>query len=203
VPFWHRCSVRRREESDVIATREHRQFIGGAWVDAADGATFDNLDPFTGRRPSRRSPPGARTTRVARSMRRRPPSTRCGAEPRPPSASGSSSRPRTCSRVAATRIVEPLARETGCGFGFGMFQMGFVPASSGRRGDAVRADRPGHPSEVPERSRWGLRRPVGVVGSIAPLERRAHPLARTIAAPLALGNSVVLKPSEGRRSRAA
>src|SRR4051812_50078516 len=40
--------IRRREESDVIATREYRQFIGGDWVDAVDGATFENLDPFTG-----------------------------------------------------------------------------------------------------------------------------------------------------------
>src|SRR5215472_11936373 len=28
--------------------REVKQFIGGTWVDAADGATFDDLDPFTG-----------------------------------------------------------------------------------------------------------------------------------------------------------
>ena len=28
--------------------RNCRQFIGGEWVDAADGATFDDIDPYTG-----------------------------------------------------------------------------------------------------------------------------------------------------------
>ena len=28
--------------------REARQFVGGEWVDAANGETFDDLDPFTG-----------------------------------------------------------------------------------------------------------------------------------------------------------
>src|SRR5438477_11609199 len=28
--------------------REAKQFIGGEWVDAAGGAAFDDLDPFTG-----------------------------------------------------------------------------------------------------------------------------------------------------------
>ena len=32
-------------ESEI---RNCRQFIGGEWVDAADGATFDDLDPYTG-----------------------------------------------------------------------------------------------------------------------------------------------------------
>jgi len=34
----------------AVATevREVKQFIGGAWVDAADGATFEDKDPFTG-----------------------------------------------------------------------------------------------------------------------------------------------------------
>ena len=42
----------------------------------------------------------------------------------------------------------------------------------------------------------GLRRPVGVVGAIAPWNAALILSARSIAAPLALGNTVVLKPSE-------
>src|SRR3954470_12848364 len=30
------------------AVREARQHIGGKWVDAAGGGTFDDLDPYTG-----------------------------------------------------------------------------------------------------------------------------------------------------------
>ena len=32
----------------VEAVREAQQFIGGEWVDAAGGETFDVTDPFTG-----------------------------------------------------------------------------------------------------------------------------------------------------------
>jgi acyl-CoA reductase-like NAD-dependent aldehyde dehydrogenase len=42
----------------------------------------------------------------------------------------------------------------------------------------------------------GLRKPVGVVGAIAPGNAAVILSARSIAAPLALGNTVVLKPSE-------
>ena len=42
----------------------------------------------------------------------------------------------------------------------------------------------------------GIRRPVGVVGAIAPWNAALILSARSIAAPLALGNTVVLKPSE-------
>jgi acyl-CoA reductase-like NAD-dependent aldehyde dehydrogenase len=42
----------------------------------------------------------------------------------------------------------------------------------------------------------GIRRPVGVVGAIAPWNAALILSARSIAAPMALGNTVVLKPSE-------
>jgi acyl-CoA reductase-like NAD-dependent aldehyde dehydrogenase len=42
----------------------------------------------------------------------------------------------------------------------------------------------------------GIRQPVGVVGAIAPWNAALILSARSIAAPLALGNTVVLKPSE-------
>ena len=94
-------------------------------------------------------------------------------------------------------IVELLARETGCGFGFGMFQMGFVPGLF-RQAAATPYAPIGQviPSDVPGTFAMGLRRPVGVVGAIAPWNAALILSARSIAAPLALGNSVVLKPSE-------
>src|SRR5438045_7568939 len=51
------------------------------------------------------------------------------------------------------------------------------------------------PSDVGAFS-MGLRRPVGVVGAIAPWNAALILSARSISAPLALGNTVVLKPSE-------
>jgi acyl-CoA reductase-like NAD-dependent aldehyde dehydrogenase len=89
-----------------------------------------------------------------------------------------------------------LARETGCTFGFGMFQMHFVPGLF-RQAAALAYAPLGEvlPSDTGAFA-MGVRRPVGVVGAIAPWNAALILSARAIAAPLALGNTVVLKPSE-------
>ncbi len=93
-------------------------------------------------------------------------------------------------------IVSLLARETGCTFGFAMFQTHFVPGLL-RQAAALAYAPLGEviPSDTGAFS-MGLRRPVGVVGAIAPWNAALILSARSIAAPLALGNTVVLKPSE-------
>src|SRR5918992_3156084 len=78
-----------------------------------------------------------------------------------------------------------------------MFQMGFVPGLF--RQTAGLAYSPlGEilPSDLPGAFAMGLRRPVGVVAAIAPWNAALILSARSIAAALALGNAVVLKPSE-------
>jgi acyl-CoA reductase-like NAD-dependent aldehyde dehydrogenase len=89
-----------------------------------------------------------------------------------------------------------LARETGCTFGFGMFQMHFVPGLF-RQAAALAYAPLGEviPSDTGAFA-MGIRRPVGVVGAIAPWNAALILSARAISAPLALGNTVVLKPSE-------
>jgi acyl-CoA reductase-like NAD-dependent aldehyde dehydrogenase len=37
-----------QQEQTRAGAAQGRQFIGGEWVDAADGRTFESLDPFTG-----------------------------------------------------------------------------------------------------------------------------------------------------------
>ena len=39
---------REQDEVKVIESVEKRLFIGGEWVDAADGGTFEVIDPATG-----------------------------------------------------------------------------------------------------------------------------------------------------------
>jgi acyl-CoA reductase-like NAD-dependent aldehyde dehydrogenase len=94
-------------------------------------------------------------------------------------------------------VVGLLARETGCTFGFGMFQIHFVPGLFRQAAGAAYAPI-GQliPSDTPGRMAMGVRRPVGVVGAIAPWNAALILSARSIAAPLVLGNTVVLKPSE-------
>jgi acyl-CoA reductase-like NAD-dependent aldehyde dehydrogenase len=174
--------------------RECRQFIGGEWVDAADGATFEDLDPYTG-------DVVARVPAGKREDARRAVEAAAGAFP-----AWSQTPPAERQRVflQAADILEGrrddvvswLARETGCTFGFGMFQMTFVPGLF-RQAAALPYSPMGEiiPSDTGAFA-MGVRRPVGVVGAIAPWNAALILSARAMAAPLALGNTVVLKPSE-------
>ena len=173
--------------------RELAHFIGGEWV--SPGGTFEDSDPFTGE-----------TVALA------PAGTR--AEAAQAVAAAVAAAPGWAETVPAERqriflaaadilegrrddVVSWLARETGCTFGFGMFQMGFVPGLF-RQAAALAYAPLGTviPSDHPGTVAMGIRRPVGVVGAIAPWNAALILSARSIAAPLALGNTVVLKPSE-------
>ena len=179
----------------VEESARHRQFIGGQWVDSSDGATFDDLDPFT----------GELFAVVAAGSR---------ADARNAIESATAARDGWASTIPAERqkiflaaadilahrsdeVVALLARETGCSFGFGMFQMGFVEGLL-RQAAGLAYSPIGEvlPSDLPGAFAMGLRRPVGVVGAISPWNAALILSARSIAVPLVLGNTVVAKPSE-------
>jgi acyl-CoA reductase-like NAD-dependent aldehyde dehydrogenase len=173
----------------------YRQFIAGDWVDAADGATFDDLNPYTGE-------VVATVAAGGREDAGRAVEAAAAAFP-----AWSQSPPAERQRIflAAADILERrgdevvglLARETGCTFGFGMFQMSFVPGLLRQAaGLAYRPIGEVIPSDLPGAFAMGIRRPVGVVGAIAPWNAALILSARSIAAPLVLGNTVVAKPSE-------
>jgi acyl-CoA reductase-like NAD-dependent aldehyde dehydrogenase len=179
----------------VEAIREAQQFVGGEWAGADGGETYDVLDPFNGDTVAR-VPAGARSD-AARAV-----AAAAAAFP-----AWSQSLPAERQRVflkaadvlesRLEEVVSLLARETGATFGFGMFQMHFVPGLF-RQAAALAYAPSGEviPSDHPGTLALGLRRPVGVVGAIAPWNAALILSARSIAAPLALGNTVVLKPSE-------
>ena len=168
--------------------------IGGEWTAAEGGRTFEDADPFTGdvvanvpagtREDARRAIAAAADALPAWSQT-------------PPEA-------RQAIFLKAADLLEArgedvgswLTRETGCTFGFAMFQLHFVPGLF-RQAAALPYMPMGEviPSDTGAFA-MGLRRPVGVVGSIAPWNAALILSARSIAAPLALGNTVVLKPSD-------
>ena len=179
----------------TTTTSEHLQFIGGEWTAAEGGRTFEDRDPFTGdvvahvaagtRADAKRAVEAAQAAFPAWAQ------------------SVPAERQRIFLKAADVlegrmqEIVSLLARETGCSFGFGMFQMSFVPGLL-RQAAAVAYAPLGQilPSDHPGTLAMGMRKPVGVVGAIAPWNAALILSARSIAAPLALGNTVVLKPSE-------
>jgi acyl-CoA reductase-like NAD-dependent aldehyde dehydrogenase len=181
--------------SVLSSTREHRQFIGGNWVRAADGATFEDRDPYTGEVVATVAAGAKEDARAA---------IQAAAAAFPSwSATPPAERQRVFLKAADVlerrmdEVVSLLARETGCSFGFGMFQMVFVPGLL-RQAAGIAYAPMGQviPSDSPGRLAMGVRRPVGVVGAIAPWNAALILSARSIAAPLVLGNTVVLKPSE-------
>ncbi|WP_214105375.1 aldehyde dehydrogenase family protein [Acrocarpospora catenulata] len=94
-------------------------------------------------------------------------------------------------------ILDALAVETGCGRHFGSVQVDF--ALKLLRQAATLAYRPAGellPSDVEGTQAMAVRRPVGVVGAIAPWNASLALGGRAVIGPLALGNTVVLKPSE-------
>jgi acyl-CoA reductase-like NAD-dependent aldehyde dehydrogenase len=174
---------------------EYRHFIAGRWVGASAGETFDDLDPYTGE---------VVATVAAGTREDAARAVQAAADAFP---AWSQAPPAERQRVflAAADILERrtdevvalLARETGCTFGFGMFQMGFVPGLF-RQAAGMAYSPIGQviPSDLPGAFAMGIRRPVGVVGAIAPWNAALILSARSIAAPLVLGNTVVAKPSE-------
>ncbi len=175
--------------------RHHDMHIGGSWVPASTGSTFDDHDPYTGRTlatVAAGTPDDARKAIDAAAA----------AFP-----AWAKSAPSTRQRIfldAATilerrrdEVVALLAQETGCTFGFAMFQMGFVPGLF-RQAAGLAYTPVGQviPSDNPGTFAMGIRRPVGVVAAIAPWNAALILSARSIASPLVAGNTVVLKPSQ-------
>ena len=174
--------------------RECRQFIGGEWVDAAGGGSFDDLDPYTGKAVARVAAGGREDARNAVAAAS---GAFAGWMQTPPA-----ERQRVFLAAADTLesrsedVAKWLIEETGSAFGFAMFQLHFVGGLL-RQVAALPYAPTGEviPSDLGQFA-MGLRRPVGVVGAIAPWNAALILSARSIAAPLALGNTVVLKPSE-------
>jgi acyl-CoA reductase-like NAD-dependent aldehyde dehydrogenase len=169
----------------------------GHWIageSTGPGETFDDLDPFTG-------DVVARVAAGGREHAREAVDAAAGAFPAwsqaPPAARQAVFlKAADLLEARGDEVVSWLARETGSTFGFGMFQLHFV-AGLFRQAAALAYAPIGQiiPSDVGAFS-MGLRRPVGVVGAIAPWNAALILSARSIASPLALGNTVVLKPSE-------
>jgi acyl-CoA reductase-like NAD-dependent aldehyde dehydrogenase len=179
----------------ATAVRESLNFVAGEWIASSSGATFDVADPFT----------GDTVVRAAASTREDAQSAVAAAQEAFPAWAATPPIVRQGIFLRAADILESrrdevvdlLARETGATFGFGMFQMFFTPGLLRQAAGSVYAPTGDViPSDLPGVVSMGLRAPVGVVAAIAPWNAALILSLRSITMPLALGNTVVLKPSE-------
>jgi acyl-CoA reductase-like NAD-dependent aldehyde dehydrogenase len=182
-------------ETTVQAVRQFRQLIAGEWIDAEDGRTFDDLNPFSGEVFARiPASGGADAQRAIDAAGKAFPAW---------AAMGARQRQALFLKAAdilerrADEVVLLMARETGAAMPFARFQIqwavGLLRQAAGYPylpgGEIV-------PSDTPGVFAMAIRKPLGVIGGISPWNGSVALGFRTVVAPLACGNTVVLKPSE-------
>ena len=174
--------------------RAYQMYIGGEWVDAAGGGTFDDLNPYTGDVFATVAGGGAvDATRAIDAAQAAFPEW---------AATGPSTRRAILLKAAdvldarAGDVAATLTAETGATVPWAGFQT-FLTAGILREaashvhrvtGEIIPADLPGQVSMT-------LRQPVGVVVGIGPWNAPLILCLRSIAYAIAYGNTAVLKPS--------
>jgi acyl-CoA reductase-like NAD-dependent aldehyde dehydrogenase len=178
-----------------MVAKKQKMFIGGKWVDAANGKTFEDLNPYTGevyahvpagkREDARRAIEAAQAAFPA--WANTPPNVR-----------------RKIFLKAADvmerrqdELVRAMMEEVGGTIGISMFQMFFVPglyrmaasAAYDVKGEVIPAD---HANSF----FMAIRQPAGVVSCFSPFNVPYILGSRSFALPVAYGNTAVVKPSE-------
>ncbi|HWI71340.1 MAG TPA: aldehyde dehydrogenase [Baekduia sp.] len=177
-------------------TVEQPLLIGGEWVGAASGRTYERTDPFTGEVVSVAAAAGrgdaARAAEAAEAA-----SATWAATPAPERAD--------CLNNAADllderaqEITETMIAECGATLGWAGFNCalaaGMLRHAASLTGQVDEETAIG--SQVPGLTARAVRQPVGVVVGIAPWNAPVILGTRAVATPLAFGNTVILKASE-------
>ena len=169
-------------------------FIGGKWIPAQSGRTFETRDPATGHVIARCADSGVEDVRLAVAAARET----CESWRRLPAPRRGELLYRVAERLMHEK--ESLARTLTSEMGKVLVEaqgdvqeaidMAYYMGGEGRR-------QFGHiaPAELPNKSAWSIREPLGVVGLITPWNfPMAIPAWKSFPA-LIMGNTVVLKPS--------
>jgi len=174
--------------------RDYKMYINGEWVGALGGAVYDDLNPYTGE-------VFARVPAGKRADARRAVDAAAGAFP---AWSHTLPAERQTLFLKAADILEKrrndfvtvLAEETGCTFGFAMFQAGFTPGLLREAAAQVhQASGEIIPADLPGALHLAIRQPIGVVAGIGPWNAPLILSLRAICLPITYGNTAVLKPS--------
>ncbi|NVI90764.1 aldehyde dehydrogenase family protein [Actinomadura sp. BRA 177] len=170
-------------------------FIGGDWVDSASGRSYLNRSPWSGETLSEVA--AGDIEDADRAVAAAHAAFGGWARTLPHERQLVFLRAADALERRGEEVLAALAAETGCGATFGGVQLGF--AIKLLRQAAQLAYRPAGellPSDLDGTTAMAVRRPVGVVAAIAPWNASLTLAGRAIVGPLALGNTVVLKPSE-------
>ena len=179
----------------ITEVEQQQLLIGGSWVGAGSGDAFERIDPWTGEVASRGAAASRDDARAAADAA-------AAAFPEwaatPPSARRELLQKASALLLQrAPEIAAIITAETGGTFGFGMFNCSLAAgmlSEAAAQTTAVTGEV--IPSDVPGLTAMAIRQPAGVVLGIAPWNAPIILGTRAVAAPLAYGNTVVLKASE-------
>ena len=181
--------------SAAVDARRLRQYIDGGWVDASQGRTFEDRDPYSGAVVAHAPAGGREDARRAVTAAARAFPDWAALPP--------AEKQRLFLKTAdlverrVPEITRTLASETGCGAAFAGFQLRWVTGALRQAaGWVYQPSGEIIPSDMPGAMHMAIRRPLGVVAGFSPWNGAAVLAWRTVIPPLAFGNTVVLKPSE-------
>jgi acyl-CoA reductase-like NAD-dependent aldehyde dehydrogenase len=175
--------------------KTYQYYAGGAWRDAENGRTFDDLEPYSGKIFAKVAAASRKDMKIALDA---------AAEAFPAWAATNPARKAKllfkCAEIIRRRkdeIGQILAKETGSTILFSLLQIeGLIETLEGAagwvyhiRGEVLQTDVPGSFSMI-------VRRPMGVVASLTPWNGAVILSWRTVISPIVAGNTVVVKPSE-------
>jgi acyl-CoA reductase-like NAD-dependent aldehyde dehydrogenase len=179
----------------TVSIEQQPLLIGGEWVAASEGRTYEKADPFTG-------DPVTEAAAASRADAAR--AVDAAAAAFPGWAATPPSERRALLLAAADLLAErapdiaaTMTAEVGATFGWGMFNC-TLAAGMLRHAAGLAHEVGGEviPSDIPGVTAMGVRQPAGVVVGIAPWNAPVILSTRAVATPLAFGNTVVLKASE-------
>jgi benzaldehyde dehydrogenase (NAD) len=179
-----------------VNVHQQELLIGGIWMDAADGATYEAMDPYTGDPVCRAAAASPRDAGLA---------VQAARDAFPAWAARSpAERFRLLLACAdaveqhSAEIAEAITAEMGGPSGWGHFNVKLLAdkvryaamsAYEGLTGEVI-------PSDNTERTALAIRKPVGVVVSIVPWNAPVLLVGASVPTALVLGNTVVMKASE-------
>lgn len=170
-------------------------FIDGAWTGASTGASFATLDPAT--RADIVQVADATQADVDRAITAAAAAQPAWAAMVPAARAGILHKAAALFAERQQQFVSALIEETGSGFGKAMFECSMVPLALAEAAAlTTREIGETYPSQVPGKINRTVRRPAGVVGVISPWNFPLYLSLRGFVYALALGNTIVLKPSE-------
>jgi acyl-CoA reductase-like NAD-dependent aldehyde dehydrogenase len=181
--------------ANAVAPPAVRHFIDGRWRASVSGAEYANHNPWTGNVLNTVAAGDAEDMKAAIEAADAARTDWAEAPPGQRQAVFLRAADELVRRHDA--IVDLLAAETGCGRHFAEVQIEF--STSLLRQAAGLAYQPSSvelPSDRAGTRAFAVRRPVGVVGAIATWNASLVLAGRAIVGPMAVGNTVVLKPSE-------